>query len=91
MKYTALRHQMDELMEKLKPRGSVIRIVGGIGPHPDAIDVPPRPETVTTENDRGVTVNESPQMAALRREAEEHHAEIERKEREHELRRQKQG
>ena len=29
MKYTALRHQMDELMERLKPRGSVIRIVAG--------------------------------------------------------------
>jgi hypothetical protein len=76
---------MDELMEKLKPRGLVIRIVGGIGPHPDAIDVPPRPETVTTVNDRGVDVHESPQMAALRREAEEHHAEIT-KERDHELR-----
>ena len=64
MKYTALRHQLDELMERLKPRGSIIRIVGGLGPHPDATDVPEQPATVMTKNDRGVDVHESPQMAA---------------------------
>jgi hypothetical protein len=72
-------------LEGLKPRGSVIRIVGGLGSHPDATDVPEQPATVVTKNNRGVDLHESHQMAALRREAEEHHAEIKLKEREHEL------